>query len=74
LPGDLQRIPVPRLEESEERELRELREEEAARLHSYGWVDRMAGTVRIPIDVALEMLADPKTAERHGIRVRQPAK
>jgi len=74
LPGDLQRIPAPRLEESEERELRELREEEAARLHSYGWVDRKAGTVRIPIEVALEMLSDPKTAERHGIRVRQPAK
>jgi hypothetical protein len=74
LPGDLQRIPTPRLEESEERELRELREEEAARLHSYGWVDRKAGKVRIPIEISLEMLADPKTAERYGIRVRQPAK
>jgi len=72
LPGDLQRIPAPRLEESEEREVRELRAEEAARLNKYGWVDRKAGTVRIPIDVALEMLADPKTAERHGIRVQQP--
>src|SRR5262245_24073985 len=60
LPADLRGIPAPRLEESEERELRELREEEVARLHSYGWVDRKAGTVRIPIEVALEMLADPK--------------
>jgi hypothetical protein len=70
LPGDLQRIPAPRLEESEERELRELRNEEAARLQSYGWVDRKTGTVRIPIEEAMDMLADPKTAERHGIRMR----
>jgi hypothetical protein len=70
LPGDLQRIPAPRLEESKERELQELRKEEESRLNNYGWADRKSRTVRIPIEEAMDMLADPKIAERHGIRVR----
>ena len=37
-------------------------------LSSYGWVDRRRGIVRIPIDEAMRLLADPKTAEAHGIR------
>ena len=70
LPGDLKRIPEPRLEESEGEALRELRNEEETRLHTYGWVDPKAGVVRIPIDEAMRLLSEAKTAERHGIRVR----
>jgi DNA-binding GntR family transcriptional regulator len=31
---------------------------ETAILHSYGWVDRDAGIVRIPIERAIEILAE----------------
>jgi hypothetical protein len=39
-------------------------------LNSYGWADREAGIIRIPIDEAMRLLADPKIAEARGIRVR----
>jgi cytochrome c oxidase cbb3-type subunit III len=38
--------------------LQELRTAEDAVLHSYGWVDRAAGIVRMPIDRAMEVLAE----------------
>jgi cytochrome c oxidase cbb3-type subunit 3 len=38
--------------------LEELRAAEDAVLHSYGWVDRPAGIVRIPIDRAMEVPAE----------------
>jgi hypothetical protein len=37
-------------------EMRGLRAREEAVLTSYGWVDREAGVVRVPIDRAMEML------------------
>jgi hypothetical protein len=46
-----------------------LRREEDRRLKSYGWVDKQVGVVHIPIDEAMRLLADPKNAEAHGIRV-----
>jgi cytochrome c oxidase cbb3-type subunit III len=39
-------------------ELQELRTAEDAVLHSYGWVDRAAGIVRMPIDRAMAVLAE----------------
>lgn len=36
--------------------LEELRTQEEATLGSYGWVDREKGTVRIPIDRAMELV------------------
>src|SRR6185437_6344504 len=36
--------------------------QEAERLHGYGWVDRRAGVVRIPIERAMERLAERKQA------------
>jgi len=38
-------------------ELKDLREDEEAILNGYGWVDPNKGTVRIPIDVAIDMVA-----------------
>ena len=72
LPSDLDKIPPPRLQSSEPLDLRKLRETEEALLHSYGWVDRKQGIVRIPIDEALNLLADPQTAASKGIRIRPP--
>jgi len=47
--------PEPRLQSNPRADLRSLREQETATLTSYGWVDRNAGTVRIPIDQAMKL-------------------
>lgn len=56
-PGDITKFPEPRLETDEPREIRAFRVQEEQRLHSYGWVDQPAGVVRIPIDRAMELVA-----------------
>jgi hypothetical protein len=48
----------PRLEEDPGRQLRELRAWEDARLSSYAWTDRTAGRVRIPIERAMDLVAE----------------
>jgi hypothetical protein len=55
--------PSPRLQNTPLDDLRRLRAEEDAALSSYGWVDRGAGIVRIPIDRAIEMTAKAAAAE-----------
>lgn len=47
----------PRLQVGGVNELREMRAGEEAALNSYGWVDKNAGVVRIPIDRAMEIIA-----------------
>ena len=47
--------PEPRLQNAPFDDLKRLRAEEDLLLHSYGWVDRSAGVVRIPIERALEI-------------------
>jgi hypothetical protein len=47
--------PEPRLQTNPRADLRELRESEEKRLDSYGWVDRNAGIVHIPIDDAIKL-------------------
>jgi hypothetical protein len=47
--------PEPRLQTNPRADLRELRESEDKRLDSYGWVDRNAGIVHIPIDDAIKL-------------------
>jgi hypothetical protein len=49
--------PEPRLQTHAVRDLGDLRALEDATLSSYGWVDRKAGVVRIPITRAMELLA-----------------
>jgi hypothetical protein len=50
-------FPAPQLEIDERTELNGERLREADALSTYGWVDQKAGTVRIPIDRAMELLA-----------------
>jgi hypothetical protein len=50
--------PEPRLQVSPARDLQEMRAREDEVLHSYGWVDRQAGIVRIPIARAIDLLAE----------------
>lgn len=49
--------PEPRLQVHPIRDLRELREAESDILDHYGWVDKSAGVVRIPIARAIDLLA-----------------
>ena len=62
------RPPEPRLQTDPRQDLSDLRAQEDRLLHSYGWVDRNAGTVRIPIEQAMRL-----TLER-GLPARQQQK
>ena len=53
----LTRFPKPNLELNAQADLAAVRSRENAELASYGWVDRKAGVVRIPIDRAIDLLA-----------------
>src|SRR5262245_37301061 len=59
--------PEPHLTVNAPEELRRLRASENATLHSYAWVDKDNGVVRIPIERAMEVLAKkglPSRSER----------
>jgi hypothetical protein len=49
---------TPRLDPDQPVELRALRERESQMLDSYGWVDRAAGVARIPIERAMQVIAE----------------
>ena len=64
--GEQTRVPPePRLQTNPREDMRALRAREDAVLNSYGWVDKTAGVVRIPIDEAIKL-----TVQR-GLPVRQ---
>jgi hypothetical protein len=50
-------FPEPRLEVTPAIDLKKNRAAEEQELNSYGWIDRSAGVVRIPIDRAMELIA-----------------
>jgi hypothetical protein len=52
-----QTTPQPRLQISPRNDLAEMRAAEEKELTSYGWLDEKKQTVRIPIDRAMELLA-----------------
>ena len=47
--------PEPRLQTDPRQDLADMRAKEDEQLQSYGWVDRNAGVVRIPIDAAMKL-------------------
>ena len=49
--------PEPRLQEHPANELQALRQHEDDVLNHYGWVDQKAGVVRIPVDKAMDIMA-----------------
>jgi hypothetical protein len=53
-PGELP--PPPRLQVTPLRDLEALRKSEEGVINSYGWVDRDAGRVRIPVDRAMQLM------------------
>ncbi|MDX1521047.1 MAG: hypothetical protein R3264_05435 [Anaerolineae bacterium] len=65
---DTEQLPVtgPRLQADPERDLRQLQAADEAALTTYGWVDKEAGKVHIPIDQAMEMLLEQGLPVREG--------
>lgn len=59
--------PEPRLQSDPRQDLLRMRAEQDALLDTYGWVDRQAGIVHIPIGRAMELLA------QRGLPSRAPA-
>jgi hypothetical protein len=62
-----QDFPAPQLEVNERTELNDIRLREEDTLSSYGWVDQKSGTVRIPIDRAMDLVVE------RGLPVRSQA-
>jgi hypothetical protein len=56
--------PEPRLQTNPRGDLGALREAEERVLTTYGWVDRNAGVVRIPIEQAMKLTAERGLASR----------
>ncbi|HLV86793.1 MAG TPA: hypothetical protein VKV39_07435 [Candidatus Sulfotelmatobacter sp.] len=50
-------FPAPQLETNERTELNKIRLHEEESLATYGWVDQNAGTVHIPIERAMDLIA-----------------
>jgi hypothetical protein len=50
--------PAPRLQAYPFDDVKELRREEAKLLEHYAWIDKNAGTVRIPVSRAIELLSE----------------
>jgi len=50
--------PRPRLQITPALDLAQKRKAEDATLNSYGWIERTSGTVRIPIERAMDLLAE----------------
>jgi hypothetical protein len=53
-----QTFPQPRLEEDERTQLRQFIEDQDRKLATYDWVDKDKGTVRIPIERAMELIVE----------------
>ena len=56
-PEEIRKFPQPRLENNEQLEINDFRLQEEKALNSYGWVDEKAGVVHIPIERAMQLVA-----------------
>jgi hypothetical protein len=52
---EARRPPAPRIEEHPADEVQQLHQQEDLILHTYGWTDKDAGIVRVPIDRAMDL-------------------
>jgi hypothetical protein len=64
IPGRLP--PAPRLQTNPTADLQQLLNADNAKLNSYGWIDKSAGVIRIPIDRAMDLLAQRGLPARDG--------
>ena len=58
--------PPPRLQATPSLDLERFRAREADRLSTYGWIDRQAGFVHIPIERAMELVSKEGLPVRKG--------
>lgn len=65
-------FPAPQLEIDERTQLNSVRLREENTLSTYGWVDQKAGVVRIPIDRAMDLLAQRGLPVHPGTEMAQP--
>lgn len=65
-------FPAPQLEVNERTELNDIRLREANTLNTYDYVDKNAGTVRIPIERAMDLLAQRGLPVRSQGAAMQP--
>jgi hypothetical protein len=65
--------PEPRLQTTPRQDLKDLRANEDRRLQGYGWVDRNAGIVHIPIDVAMKRVVEQGLPSRPMAKETQAA-
>lgn len=64
----MQSFPTPRVQvDNGDQDIADLHAREDILLNNYTWIDRSKGTVRIPIDRAMELIA------QHGLPVAPPA-
>ena len=66
--GSIEKFPGPRLQVKPEADLAAFRAREDEELNHYGWIDRKAGVVRIPIERAMDLIA------QRGLPFRRPAR
>ncbi|MGI9115437.1 MAG: hypothetical protein ACR2FX_10495 [Chthoniobacterales bacterium] len=50
--------PEPRLQNNPSADLAQFRTEEESKLNSYGWIDKEAGVIRIPIQRAMDLIGE----------------
>ena len=66
--------PAPRLQVGNAGDFEQLRKKEEEALNQYGWVDKNAGIVRIPVSRAMELLAERGlTAKKAAAKSRENA-
>lgn len=58
--------PEPRLQVDPAKDLQEVRATQEAQLNSYGWVNKNAGIIHMPIDQAMQIIAE------QGVPTRAP--
>ena len=63
--------PEPQLQTNPREDLQQLRAEEEQILNSYGWVDKNAGVVRIPIEEAMKLTVQRGLPSRSGSEPRR---
>jgi hypothetical protein len=66
-------FPDPRLETDERMQLDKIRLNEEQTLASYGWVDEKAGTVRIPIERAMDLVVERGLPTLQGAEKQEAA-
>jgi hypothetical protein len=65
-PAREMRKDIPLLQIAPTDDLKKFRSQEDAELHTYGWIDRTSGVVRVPIERAMELVLERGLPTRAG--------